>query len=495
MLGRPVVTALLAATVGAAPMGGQDAGPPGRTPHVFPVRDFGAVGDARTDDAAAFRAAIAAAAPVGGTVSVPPVAPGGGYVLSGTLDVPPGVSVLGAAAGMPFVAWEGVRREQQTGAILLPRFPDEALGGPQRPPLFVLHGGTTIRGLYILYDDQPWPSDAEFDDPDSPYRYESLDALCERFIRDHVRPYGPTFYLVGGGANVTLEDLICARYTDFFVAGGAGKLIVDRIYLFGYGRAFAFREARDVIRLSRIHLVPNVEGAISWQHAKLHAAITAQEGNIAFDFGSVDGYSLSDATVFLAHTGVKLGASQEAPFSDPVTGETGWDEFRGPWGSIENLKLDNVTVGLHCVSGTILPNQLANVMIHQSIAPRAAFAAAGGPVGRQAAILVGPDFAGATLQVQNLSLSSFAPTNVVATAAMAEQANGRAFLVDAPPGQPQVDYAVRDRANVDIHGLVLTNIPPSHWYAATPGTLPSVMVRGFYHNGVPQPDGLLGVPP
>ncbi|UCH35116.1 MAG: hypothetical protein JSV65_01820 [Armatimonadota bacterium] len=461
-------------------------------PGVVTVRSHGAVGNGICDDTAAFQSAVDAAAQVGGAVFVDPVEPGGGYVLTRTVVLKRGVSIIGSLAGMPFIAWEGVPRTVQTGPVILARPAREQYEGARKQPLFSLEGGNTIRGLYILYDTQPWPSDAEFDDPQSPYHYGSLDELTRGFIADHVAPCGPTIYVHPGVASTTIEDVTCARYYDFFYTPGGGKIIINRCYLYGYKRAFALREARDTVRISHIHIVPNVEGAISWEHAKLHAAITAHRDNIAFDLGSVDGYSINDLVVFLAHTGFKLGASAAQPFADPLTGEkVSFRWGQGPWGSMHNVKLDNCSVGFDCVTGTILPNQLTNVMVHVSIAPTDRFRARDGEVARQAAFAIGPGFAGATLQIANLALSSFAPTRVAATARMVHDANGRAFLWDCPRGKPPVDYADRDQAHIEIFGLVVSNIPETHLLAAAAGTRPNVRVRGFVHNGVAKPDGEL----
>lgn len=461
-------------------------------PSSVSVRAHGAVGDGVTDDTGAFQAAIDEAAGTGAAVFIEPVEPGKGYVLTHTVALAEGVSLIGSPAGMPFIAWEGVPREIQTGPVILARPRVEDYTGGRKAPLFLLQGGNTLRGLYILYDRQPWPSDAEFDAPGSPYAYASLAELTEHFVPDHVAPCGPTIEIQPGVASTTVEDITCARYRDFLYTAAGGKIVVSRCYLFGYGRAFAIREARDVVRISEIHIVPNVEGPISWQHAKLHAAITASSDNTAFDFGSVDGYSISDVAVFLTHTGFRLGASESNPFRDPATGERASYRWgMGPWGSMHNVKLDNCVVGFDCITGTILPNQMTNIMVHTSIDTRARFPADGGEVARQAAFLLEPDFVGATLQISNLSLSSFAPTNVVATGRMVAEANGRAFLVDCPGGRGPVDFAARDAAHVEIFGLVASNVPDTHLLACTAGTTPSIRVRGFVHNGTAEDDGPL----
>ncbi|MBM3477239.1 MAG: hypothetical protein FJX75_28565 [Armatimonadetes bacterium] len=465
---------------------------PALPPGVTTVRAHGALGDGRTDDTAAFQAAIDEAAQVGGAVFVDPVKPGGGYILTRTVVLKQGVSLIGSLAGMPFIAWEGVPREKQTGPVILARPAPDQYTNPPKRPLFHLMGGNTLRGLYILYDRQPWPSDAEFDDPKSPYHYASLEELTRRFIPDHVAPCGPTICVQPGVASTTIEDVTCGRYYDFFYTPAGGKIIIRRCYLFGYRRAFALREAKDVVRISEIHLVPNVELPISWQHAKLQAAITSDPGNIAFDFGSVDGYSVTDVAAFLMHTGLKLGASEDRPFLDPMTGEkVAFPWGAGPWGSVQNVKLDNCVVGFDCVTGTILPNQLTNVMIHVSLAGDRKVQTTDGEVSRQAAFVIEPGFAGATLQVQNLSLSSFAPLNVAANGRMVQQDNGRAFLLDCPGIPERRDYADRAQAHLEIFGLTISNIPQTHFLARTPGTTSTVRAHGVTHNGIALGDLLL----
>ena len=481
----PVLPAVVGVLVSLGVVAG---GPPG----VVSVSEFGAVGDGVADDTAAFQAAIDRAAEFGGTVFVDPVGAGRGYVITRTVVLRQGVSLVGSLAGMPFIAWEGVPRAMQTGSVILARpAPDQYAEGRKRP-LFHLMGGNTIRGLYILYDRQPWPSDTEFDDPASPYHYPSETELQQRFVADHVAPCGPTIFVQPGVASTTIEDITCGRYYDFFYAPAGGKIVVNRCYLYGYKRAFAVREGRDVIRISHIHLVPNVEEPISWQHARLQAAITSQPDNIAFDFGSVDGYSVSDVAVFLVHTGFKLGASADHPFVDPLTGErVSFEWGQGPWGSLVDCKLDNCVVGFDCVLGTILPNQLANVMVHVSLSDGRWMETAEGPVARQAAFVIEPGFAGATLQISNLSLSSFAPTRVAANAAMVQQAGGRAFIIDCPPMAEPKDYAQREAANVEIFGLTVSNIPESHLIALAEASRAAVRIRGYTHNGTAKDDLVL----
>ena len=81
---------------------------------VFNVQDYGAAGNGTKDDYGAFRAALAAAAPSGGVVWVPPV--GTSYIVDaspGPLAVPPGVTILGSVA-----RYRASRLTQMYGSVL-----------------------------------------------------------------------------------------------------------------------------------------------------------------------------------------------------------------------------------------------------------------------------------------------------------------------------------------------------------------------------------------
>ncbi len=67
----------------------------------FNVKDYGAKGDGTTDETAAFRAALAAAQPNGGTVFVP----GGRYMLTGDLVLPPNTQLKGASQAQTQLFW------------------------------------------------------------------------------------------------------------------------------------------------------------------------------------------------------------------------------------------------------------------------------------------------------------------------------------------------------------------------------------------------------
>ena len=104
------------------------------------VRDFGARGDAKTDDTAAFQAALDAASEKGGVV----FAPAGQYRLNGSLDVPPGVALEGT--------WRGPHTSQLSiGTTLLPY---GGRGDENAKPFINLHNGSTLKGVTIYYPEQ-----------------------------------------------------------------------------------------------------------------------------------------------------------------------------------------------------------------------------------------------------------------------------------------------------------------------------------------------------
>jgi len=116
-----------------------------------------------------------------------------------------------------------------------------------------------------------------------------------------------------------------------------------------------------------------------------------------------------------------------------------------------------------------------------------------GEVPRQTAFFVRPQFAGAVFQAQNLALSSFNPQRVLSTGALVHESGGRAFLLDCPTGMPMMDYAHREKAYLEIMGSVISNIPESHFFAATQGTESEVGLRGLVHNGRAIPDRILSL--
>ena len=104
------------------------------------VRVHGAKGDGVTDDTAAIQAAMAEAAKLGGVVYLPPAK----YLVKGSLSVPAGVHVKGAALAPQY-------SEPLLGTIIL------ATGGrdnEEAPPLFDMTSCTSVSGLTVYYPEQ-----------------------------------------------------------------------------------------------------------------------------------------------------------------------------------------------------------------------------------------------------------------------------------------------------------------------------------------------------
>lgn len=104
------------------------------------VTDFGATCDGKTDDTAAFQAALDAAADKGGIV----FAPAGTYRIDGNLDIPQGVMLRGV--------WEAPHHTDIGKGTVL--YATGNRGTEDGPPFIMLHQSSGVRGLTIFYPDQ-----------------------------------------------------------------------------------------------------------------------------------------------------------------------------------------------------------------------------------------------------------------------------------------------------------------------------------------------------
>lgn len=107
---------------------------------IFSVKDFGARADGTTDDTAPIQAAMDSASKLGGRVYLPP----GKYLVKGSLNVPAGVHVEGAANAPQY-------SEPLKGSIIL------ATGGRDKedaPALFEMVDCTSVSGITVYYPEQ-----------------------------------------------------------------------------------------------------------------------------------------------------------------------------------------------------------------------------------------------------------------------------------------------------------------------------------------------------
>lgn len=115
------------------------------------VAQFGALGDGKTDDTAAFQKALDAAGKTGGgTVS----APSGNYFFAGHLTLPDGVCLEGTWKSVP--AHNGIRdaglpKPTDGGTTFLVT---EGMDSEEGAPFITMHNNTTLKGVVIFYPNQ-----------------------------------------------------------------------------------------------------------------------------------------------------------------------------------------------------------------------------------------------------------------------------------------------------------------------------------------------------
>ena len=122
--------------------------------NTFDVRQFGAKGDGRTDDTAAFQKALEAAGRKGGGAVL---APAGNYLLAGHLRFPPAVTLIGDWVSVP--SHNGLREDAHHG-LPVPTSGGTTLlatgsaGEEDAPPFISLTHNCTLQGVVIYYPEQ-----------------------------------------------------------------------------------------------------------------------------------------------------------------------------------------------------------------------------------------------------------------------------------------------------------------------------------------------------
>jgi hypothetical protein len=121
------------------------------SPGTYSVLDFGAKGDGKTDDTAAFQRAMDAATQAGGGVVL---APRGNYFFAGHLNVPDAVTLKGIWESVPSHSGlrdDGGARPADNGTTFLVT---ENQGNESGLAFLTLHNDSTLKGVVIYYPDQ-----------------------------------------------------------------------------------------------------------------------------------------------------------------------------------------------------------------------------------------------------------------------------------------------------------------------------------------------------
>jgi len=207
------------------------------------VRDFGAAGDGKTDDAGALMGAMKAAAGAGGsTVLLPP----GNYLCKQPLDVPENVVVEGAFRAP-------TARTQNHGSTLLA---STGAGDAEGTPFITLHQNSTLHGLTVFYPEQKQTN------PPVPYPW------CVRGIGD----------------NCSLVDVLLVNPYQAvdFGTHPAGRHWIKSLYAQPLYRGIFIDQCYDVGRVEDVHLWPFWGG---WEGEL--GKFTREQG-IGFQLGRTD---------------------------------------------------------------------------------------------------------------------------------------------------------------------------------------------------------------
>src|SRR5438552_2296749 len=118
---------------------------------LYSVAEFGAKGDGKTDDTAAFQKALDTAAHAGGGIVL---APRGNYFFAGHLNVPNAVTLKGVWESVPShvgIRNPGAPKPTDDGTTFLVT---ENRGKEDGTPFILLNNNSTLKGVVIYYPEQ-----------------------------------------------------------------------------------------------------------------------------------------------------------------------------------------------------------------------------------------------------------------------------------------------------------------------------------------------------
>jgi hypothetical protein len=210
---------------------------------ILNVRQFGAIGDGKTDDTPAFAKAFAAAEQMGGTIVFVPT---GNYLIEGTLDIPAHVVVKG-------VFEAPTARTQGKGSTLLATAGEGEADGK---PFLTLHANSTLKGLTVFY-----PNQTQTNPP---------------------KAYPWTVRGIGDNCSIVDVLLVNPYQAVDFGTYPAGRHYIKNLYAQPLFKGIFVDQCYDVGRIEDVHLWP------FWGGWEGELGQFTKENGTAFIFGRTD---------------------------------------------------------------------------------------------------------------------------------------------------------------------------------------------------------------
>jgi hypothetical protein len=259
---------ILAETIAANSTAQAATNPPAAKPSALNVRDFGALGDGKKDDTAAFAAAMKAAAETGNFAVF---VPRGHYLIGTRLDVPANVILEGVYRGP-------AGRAHEAGSVLLAV---ADAGNANGEPFITLHTSSTLRGLTVFHPEQ------KMKNPPIPYPWA---------IR-------------GTGDNICLQNILLVNpYQGVdFGTFPAGRHSINGLYGQPLYRGLFIDQCFDVGRVENVHFWSFWGG---WD-GELYQFIRAE--GVAFVLGQSDWEFMSNCFCIGYHIGYHFVQNRTGP--------------------------------------------------------------------------------------------------------------------------------------------------------------------------------------
>ncbi len=286
----------------------------------FSVKQFGAVGDGKTDDTAAFQKALdQAGQEKGNTV----FAPAGRYLIAGSLRIPPDTALQGEYRGPG----------RQRGTVLL------ATGGQGRADgpgcIVATAGGCAVRGLAIEYPGQS----AEAREP------------------------VPFPYAIQAGPDARIEEIFLYNAYQGIELDGAHAALVRNIWGEPLSVGIHADHIYDICRIENVHF---------WPYFTLGKPLRdwVQANGVAFRFGRSDWQYCLNTFCYGYRVGYRFFTSREVPEKRYPGGQTNGN-FVGIGADCVGVALDvqdSFNIGISITNGAFAPfggTHCVGVLLHE----------------------------------------------------------------------------------------------------------------------------------